>query len=216
MVGAAVTGLLAGSALLPGAEEPAPRIPASLAERSAVEPPTWDQVQAIRDDLAAAAAAADAEYPIDPEVLAAIPTAPGEYTPLGRIRIDAVGLDAEYAAGVHPPVLERGPGHWPGTAIPGEQGNAVVSGHRTTYSRPFHDLDLLEERDAITVQTDGRPPVTFRVTETAVVTEAEYAEFVLQAPADPTVRQLTLFACEPKGDRTHRIVVRALVTEGGA
>ncbi len=201
----AVVGFLIVPGLLP---TPQPANP-TLTGTGPEERPTWDQVLALRDELAVSAASADAEYPVDAATLASIPSAPGEYTPLGRIRIASIGLDAEYAAGVQPSVLERGPGHWPGTAMPGQVGNAVVSGHRTTYTSPFGDLDLLAPGDAIAVgDTD------FRVTGTTVVPESEYAEFVLREPADPAARQLTLFACAPKGDRTHRIVVQALATEG--
>lgn len=206
----AVAAFLALPALLPTSQPAGPaRDGTGSAGRAAAERPTWDQVLALRDDLAATAASADAEYPVDAATLATIPSAPGEYTPLGRIRIADVGLDVEYAAGVHPSVLERGPGHWPGTALPGQVGNAVVSGHRTTFTSPFGDLDLLDPGDTIAVDD-----TEFRVTGTTVVPESEYVEFVLRPPADPAARQLTLFACEPKGDRTHRIVVQALATEG--
>lgn len=200
----AVVAFLVVPVLLP-TTQPAPP---TVVEAGSAQRPSWDQVLAIRDDLAESAAAADAAYPIDAATLASIPTAPGPYRPLGRIEIPSVGLDAVYAAGVHPPVLERGPGHWPGTAAPGQVGNAVLSGHRTTWTSPFGDLDLLAPDELIVV--DG---VEFRVTGTTVVPESEYAEFVLRPPADPAARQLTLFACEPKGDRTHRIVVQALATE---
>lgn len=202
----AVAAFLIVPVLLPTAQQPANT---ALTGTGSGDRPTWDQVLALRDDLAATAASADAEYPIDAATLATIPSAPGEYTPLGRIRIGSVGLDVEYAAGVQPSVLERGPGHWPGTAMPGQVGNAVVSGHRTTWTSPFGDLDLLGPGDTIAVDD-----TEFRVTGTTVVPESEYVEFVLRQPADPAARQLTLFACEPKGDRTHRIVVQALATEG--
>jgi len=176
------------------------------------EPPTWDQVLAIRDELRAAALSPD--YPVDESQLASIATAPGPYVALGRIAFPTTGLDAEFGAGVHPPVLERGPGHWPGTALPGQPGNGVISGHRTTYTHPFGDLDLLEPGDPIVLTPAGAPavPVTYRVVETSILPEAEYAQFVLRQPTDPAARELTLFACTPKGQRTHRIVVRAAVS----
>lgn len=174
----------------------------------AIQPPIWDQVLQIRDELRAAVESPD--YPIDATQLAAVATAPGPYTPLGRIALPGTGLDVRFGAGVHPPVLERGPGHWPGTALPGQAGNSVLSGHRTTYTHPFTDLDLLESGDVIAITPEGAAiPVVYRVTQTSIVPEAEYAEFVLRQPADPAVRELTLFACHPKGQRTHRIVVRA-------
>lgn len=180
----------------------------------AVGPPSFDQVLRIRDELRAAAGSPD--YPVDAAALASVATEPGPYRPLGRIAFPSTGLDVEFGAGVHPPVLERGPGHWPGTALPGQPGNGVISGHRTTYTHPFADLDLLNPGDSILLTAAGSTsPVDYRVTETTIVPEAEYAEFVLRQPTDTTVRELTLFACTPKGERTHRIVVRAVATPPG-
>lgn len=177
------------------------------------EPPSFDVVLRLRAELAAAAAA-NTDYPVDPAQAAQVATAPQGYTPLGRITIAAIGLNTTYGAGVHPQVLQRGPGHWPGSAAPGQPGNAVLSGHRTTYTHPFADLDQLAPGDPIVLTADGSPPVTYRVTQTAIVPEAEYLDVVLAQPTEPTARQLTLFACHPKGDRTHRIVVRASVVTG--
>lgn len=175
--------------------------------------PTRELVLQLRDELYAAAVD-NPDYPIDPARLEAVATAPREYTPLGRIGIPGLGLDVEFAAGVHPSVLERGPGHWPGTVRPGQPGNAVLSGHRTTHTHPFKELDALRRGDAIVVDnTGGGAPVAFRVTETVIVPEAATG-LVLREPTDPAVGQLTLFACHPEGDRTHRIVVRAHVEEG--
>lgn len=198
---------------LTGDPAPAPRDSIASPGTTAREAPTWDLVLRLRAELAAAAE--DPDYPIDPAQAALVATAPEEYTPLGRISSAAIGLDAEYAAGVHPSVLDRGPGLWPGTAAPGQPGNAVISGHRTTRTHPFLDLDALQVGDPVVVAATGGPQVTYRVTGTTVVPEAEYTEFVLRRPEDPSVRQLTLFACHPEGDRTHRIVVRALAETGG-
>lgn len=185
--------------------------PTSVAAR-ADGPPTWDQVLAIRDELRAAAESPD--YPVDKTQLAAIATTPGPYTALGRIAFPTTGPDVAFGAGVHPSVLERGPGHWPGTALPGRAGNGVISGHRTTFTHPFADLDRLAPGDPIVLTPTGAatPSFTYRVVQNSVLPEAEYAQFVLRQPTDPAARELTLFACTPKGQRTHRIVVRAVMT----
>ena len=92
----------------------------------------------------------------------------------------------------------------------------MISGHRTTFTHPFRDLDRLEPGDPILLTPIGATaPVQYRVTETVIVPESEYASFVLRQPADPSVRELTLFACHPEGQRTHRIVVRASVSPPG-
>src|SRR4051794_9694202 len=49
--------------------------------------------------------------------------------------------------------LKKGPGHYPGTALPGQLGNFVVSGHRTTYGAPFNHLDWMKPGDAVVVET---------------------------------------------------------------
>ncbi|GGP38207.1 class E sortase [Saccharothrix coeruleofusca] len=49
--------------------------------------------------------------------------------------------------------LEIGPGHYVGTALPGEPGNFSVAGHRVGKGAPFNDLDLLNSCDAIVVET---------------------------------------------------------------
>ena len=49
--------------------------------------------------------------------------------------------------------LAQGPGHYPGTALPGEQGNLAVAGHRVGKGSPFLELDLLRPGDPIVVET---------------------------------------------------------------
>ncbi|MGH8929555.1 MAG: class E sortase [Egibacteraceae bacterium] len=139
----------------------------------------------------------------------------GATVAIGRLIAPGIGLDVPFSEGVYDEVLERGPGHWPGTPLPGELGNAVLSGHRTTFTKPFANLDLLAPGDEITTGIGHLPGVEFKVVETRIVPEAEYAATVLAQPLDPHVRRLTLFACHPKGQRTHRIVVIAEAGRGG-
>ena len=55
--------------------------------------------------------------------------------------------------GVRSTDLQKGPGHDPGSPMPGQVGNAVIMGHRTTYGGPFRDLSQLQRGDSITVFT---------------------------------------------------------------
>lgn len=129
--------------------------------------------------------------------------------PVGRIAIPSIGLDVAFRSGVHDSIVELGPGHWPGTPLPGNAGNAVLSGHRTTFTRPFGDLDLLQPGERIRIRRPDRQRATYAVTDVAIVAEADYVDYVTRQPGRARARQLTLFACHPKGQRTHRIVVRA-------
>jgi sortase A len=49
--------------------------------------------------------------------------------------------------------LKKGPGHYPGTALPGQVGNFAVAGHRTTYEAPFNRIDAIRAGDAIVLET---------------------------------------------------------------
>ena len=58
--------------------------------------------------------------------------------------------------GVNPPELDSGLGHYVGTALPGEQGNFAVAGHRATYGEPFAYFDRLKRGDRVYVRTFGQ------------------------------------------------------------
>ena len=49
--------------------------------------------------------------------------------------------------------LSQGPGHYVGTAMPGERGNLAIAGHRVGKGSPFLDLDRLRPGDPIVVET---------------------------------------------------------------
>ena len=199
-------------AILPGrGTDTDSRVERTIASSSVADehPPTLETVQSLASRLSDAAADGY-DQPIDPDRVASVVTSPGEYQALGQLQIPAIGLDVEMGNGVDPVTLERGPGHWTGTPMPGEPGNSVVSGHRTTHTAPFRDLDQLAEGDEITVTTAGRT-VTYVVSEVLVVPVEDYTTEVLTQPTDPSERELTLFACHPEGALTHRIVVHAEV-----
>ncbi len=146
-----------------------------------------------------------------PTAGAVVPIAesPGN-APVGRLNIPRMGLGTPFREGVHDSIIDLSPGHWPGTPLPGQAGNAVLSGHRATHGAEFVDLDLLQPGDAINVQVGGRNQrVTYTVQGTTIVPEERYVDVVTRQPKDPDERVLTLFACNPKWDHTQRIVVRA-------
>jgi len=132
-------------------------------------------------------------------------------------RIGMVGTGSHGARvvveGVSHEDLKKGPGHYPGTALPGVVGNMVISGHRTTYGAPFNRLDELHRGDAIVLETRDRW-FTYRVTSEEVVdpsaVEVTYA-VPGQKDAVPTKRLLTLTTCNPKYSARQRLIVHALM-----
>ena len=136
----------------------------------------------------------------------------GSRVALGKMEIPSIDLRTNFYDGVVDEAVKLGPGHWPGTPWPGQPGNSVFAGHRTTYTAPFADLDLLDNGARVTVRMRNGKPTTYRVFRTVIATEAEYASVVLKQPQNKNVRMITLFACTPKGSRTHRIIVQAKAT----
>jgi sortase A len=122
-------------------------------------------------------------------------------TDIGRISIPKLGLDLDMYEGVTLGTLDHGPGHWPGTAMPGQRGNVVVAGHRVSHSKPFRYLDKLVEGDQVSFTVDGATS-TYEVTGHDIVTPTT-VQIVDQTP-DYTA---TLFACHPPGSTAYRYVV---------
>ncbi len=87
-----------------------------------------------------------------------------EGDPVARLKIPEIDVDVVVVAGVSVEDLKRGPGHYPGTPLPGQYGNAVIAGHRTTYGRPFHDIDDLEPGDQIVATTTLAGRYVYEVT----------------------------------------------------
>jgi sortase A len=128
---------------------------------------------------------------------------------LGSIEIPAIGVVETIRSGVSLSVIDRGVAQWAGTVGPGEDGNLVLAGHRTTHSRPFADLDRLGIDDLIYI-TDGHGfRVMYKVADTTVVDPQD-----LWITYDRGRPMLTLFACHPKGSARYRIVVTADLVAG--
>jgi sortase A len=49
--------------------------------------------------------------------------------------------------------LEKGPGHYSGTALPGKDGDFAIAGHRVGKGEPFLNLDKVKAGDAVVVET---------------------------------------------------------------
>lgn len=195
--------LLAGAACAGGSEalpRPAPTTTTTPLPPPAPEPPP-PTLDPTTTTTALPAEAVDDPAPTGARPAAA-PRSQGAPTPTGRIEIPAIGLDHPTFEGVELSILNYGPGHWPGTAMPGENGNTVFPGHRTTYTRPFWDIDKLAAGDLVIFSTPaGR--FTYRVAETLVV-PADALWITNQTPG-PT---MTIFGCHPKGSARYRYVAR--------
>jgi sortase A len=123
---------------------------------------------------------------------------------LTRIRIPALGVDTVVVEGVTASALRAGAGHYPSTALPCEVGNVAIAGHRTTFGKPFADIDRLKPGDTIDLIT----PVgacSYRISREPWIVEPTEMS-VLDATGD---KSLTLTTCHPKGSAAQRLIVRA-------
>ena len=145
----------------------------------------------------------------NPEAVPADPRAPEPLVQLGTIEIPKIGVSKAMYEGITLTTLDHGPGHWPGTAMPGQPGNVVVAGHRVSHDKPFRHLEQLEPGDDVIFTTDaGR--FVYKVTGTEVVDPS--AVWIADQTPDFTA---TLFACHPAGSTKQRIVVHLAFAPNG-
>ncbi|MGH3838378.1 MAG: class E sortase [Pseudonocardiaceae bacterium] len=83
---------------------------------------------------------------------------PIEGAGIAKMYVPSFGSDFVFTVleGTAPDTLAVGPGHYQGTALPGQPGNFAVAGHRVGKGAPFNSLDLLSSCDAIVVETVDR------------------------------------------------------------
>jgi sortase A len=127
------------------------------------------------------------------------------------LRIPRLGDDYRYAVveGVDAEHLKKGPGHYPGSAMPGQIGNFVVSGHRTTYAAPFNEIDRLDRDDEIIVEAP-EARYTYRVTSQDIV-DPDEVDVLAPVPGKPDIRPIrafiTLSTCHPEYSAAQRLIV---------
>jgi sortase A len=134
-------------------------------------------------------------------------------TAFAILRIPRLGAD--YARpvfeGTDYETLKKGVGHYRGTAAAGTVGNMAIAGHRTTYGRPFHDIDRLREGDTVVVETKTGYSVYSVQGHTIVPPTA--VDVIAPVPEKPGARAngawLTLTACHPKYSAEKRYIVFA-------
>ena len=136
--------------------------------------------------------------------------APAVGQPIGFMTIPRLGMTNDaIVEGSGEAQLQEGPGHYTGTSLPGEAGNAAIAGHRTTYAHPFYNLNLMQPGDLIYITTT-QGLFDYEVTSgPTVVPPTDVA--VLDASPTP---ELTLTTCNPRYSATSRLVVVAVLQKG--
>lgn len=149
-----------------------------------------------------------------------------------NLYIPRLGKDYAYTIieGTSEDDLARGPGHYAGTAIPGQIGNFAVAGHRVTHGQPFLNADQIKVGDAVVVQTDHNWYV-YRVLGSVKtgrlsarnsqgvpgreIVDPSATGVVAPVPDHPgerpTKAYLTMTTCNPKYSASQRMVIHSLL-----
>jgi sortase A len=123
--------------------------------------------------------------------------------PVGRLKIGRIGLNMVVVQGTDHATLKKGPGHYLGSALPGEGRLIYIAGHRTTYLAPFAYINNIRVGDFIRFELPYGV-FTYRVTRHYVVSEGEVS--VLRNRGREVLR---LQACHPRFFASHRYIVDA-------
>ena len=126
---------------------------------------------------------------------------------LTRLQIPKLGVNVVVVQGIDEQSLRAGAGHYPETPLPCEEGDVAIAGHRTTYGKPFANIDRLTPGDRIVLTTPVGSCI-YQVARAPFVVLPDDWQVVSDTPGQ---FQLTLTACHPKGSASHRIVIKAVM-----
>ena len=123
--------------------------------------------------------------------------------PLGRLKVDRLGLDTVVVNGTDTESLKKGPGRDTHTFMPGQGKLVYVAGHRTTYGAPFSRIDRLRVGDPVVLDV---PYASFhyRITGHVVVPASDVDRLRSRGK-----EELALQACEPRFFASHRYIAYA-------
>jgi sortase A len=148
---------------------------------------------------------AAAEIPA-PSLRVAVPP-PTDGTSIGEIRIRRLGVSVVVVQGESEAILERAVGHLARTALPGNEGNVVLAGHRDTFFRPLKDI---REGDRITLRT-AEHDFEYVVESTSIVNPTDVG--VIEPSGGHTLTLITCFPFYYVGPAPNRFVVLAREAE---
>ncbi len=89
--------------------------------------------------------------------------------------------------------LRYGLGHYPGSVMPGETGNATILGHNYKDGTMFHNLGKLKKGDKVVFKSAEGKEMTFVVEESKIIKASDLKKYVAGDITDK--KQLTLVTC---------------------
>lgn len=158
--------------------------------------------------------APSASAPVTPSATPAAPAAYRDGKPFAMLYIPRFGKRWEWPVleNTEAGTLQKGIGHYAGTARLGARGNFALAGHRRTYGDPFKDFPKLRPGDAVLL-TDGTTWFTYRIDRKPYRTVPSDIGVIDPVPRasgyDGPGRYLTLTTCDPEWGSSHRLIAWA-------
>jgi sortase A len=125
---------------------------------------------------------------------------------IGRMTIDRIGLNIVVVEGTNTSSLQKGPGHYKATPIPGQPGTVAIAGHRTTYLAPFRHIDQIHNGDEVRIEMPYAA-FTYTVYKHEVVDPGDVG---ILKPVG--FDQLVMTACDPPYSAEHRYALFSKLT----
>ena len=142
----------------------------------------------------------------DAPTTSTLPPAPKKGDVVAQIIMEKIKVDKFVVAGVGYKELEKGPGLFTGSPLPGQLGNVAIAGHRTTFGAPFSRVDELVDGDRIVMKTT-RGEFVYLVTGAPKIVKASDVDVI--RTVDSTRATLTLVTCHPKWTSENRMIISA-------
>ena len=123
--------------------------------------------------------------------------------PLAVLRIPKIDLEVPVLAGIDELTLNRAVGHIDGTALPGDDGNVGIAGHRDGFFRGLKDVEVGDHLilETITGSAD------YVISDLLIVNPQDV--YVLAPTQDPTVTLVTCYPFYYVGNAPRRFIVQA-------
>ena len=135
-----------------------------------------------------------------------LPRPPKKGDVVAQITIDKINVEKFVIAGVGYKELEKGPGLFASSPLPGQLGNVSIAGHRTTFGAPFGRVNELAKGDRIVMKT-SRGEFVYLVSEAPTIVQASDVDVI--RTVDPSRAILTLVTCHPKWTSENRMIISA-------
>jgi sortase A len=127
--------------------------------------------------------------------------------PIGRVKVDSIGLNTVLMNGTDTATLQKGPGRYPQTPLPGYGETTGIAGHRTTYLAPFRKINEIEDGDEVRVELPYAA-FTYEVQKHEIVDPSDVHI------VDPVgYERVVLTACHPLYSAAQRWAVFAKLTD---